>query len=67
MIHALVVMTTYGEARRKALRRFCPRCGHEQLTSEERLNGWVSCEKCKTPIPPKPGAVLEEPNTEDGA
>jgi len=67
MIHALIAKQSFDEARRRALTRRCPRCRHEQLTPEERLNGWVSCEKCETPIPPELHAVRGEPDAEGGA
>ncbi len=53
MIHALVAMQAYDEARRKILTRRCPKCGLEQLTPEEKLNESVPCERCETPVPPK--------------
>lgn len=53
MIHALEAMRAYGEARRKMLTRRCPRCGHEQLTPEEKLFEPVPCERCGGAIPPK--------------
>lgn len=53
MIHALVAMRAYGEARRGMLTRRCSQCGHEQLTAEERLYEPVPCERCAVAIPPK--------------
>ena len=61
MIHSLVVMQAYADARRRILTRRCPQCGHEQLTPEEKLNESVPCEKCKTPMRRSPGARYDLP------
>jgi endogenous inhibitor of DNA gyrase (YacG/DUF329 family) len=61
MIHALVATLAYGETRRGMLTRHCPRCGHEQLTPEEKLFESVPCARCAAPVPPKhaPDGLVE--------
>jgi hypothetical protein len=53
MIHAIVATWAFDEARkREALSRNCPKCRHEQLASEEKINTAISCEECGAEIPP---------------
>lgn len=53
MIHALVATLAFGETRHGMLKRRCPRCGHEQITPEEKLLESVPCGRCAVAIPPK--------------
>ena len=53
MIHALVATLAYGETWRRLLTSRCTRCGHEQLTLEEKLSESVPCGRCAAAIPPK--------------
>ena len=69
MIHALVSMRAYSEARREMLTRRCRDCAHEQLTPEEKLGEAVPCEKCHSPIPPGrsiPSDAQEETQSSEG-
>lgn len=69
MIHALVAMRAFSEARRKMLTRRCRNCAHEQLTPEEKLGESVPCEKCHTSIPSErsiPSDAQEETHSSEG-
>lgn len=53
MIHAIAATWAIDDAKkRETLSRNCPKCEHEQLASEGKINTVISCEECGAEIPP---------------
>lgn len=59
MIHAITATWAFDEAKkRETSSRNCPKCQHEQIISEEKINTSIRCRECGNEILPE--AVIDQ-------